>query len=294
MLVWTLLHVAEQLLVQTEMFNVVFQFNYCVCIDMWLFNTICVFISHLPSQQKRFYSTTQQSFQPDYHLIIAAVWGHVELTATFPVDRRGVNPKMMDHDPSYEVWSRNHGRISIHWISQTVSSQILCHKLLVKLDLRWICSPCFYEYMSAVCRALLFTQWISGLSQAQMPYPYLCQEWFWQLFRGILQPHGLFGAWPFRPPNADSCRCSPHHPFPFRSMVARSGVLHAKRCSSWRRPPRHKRRSSGNARRRLKGWQRGPQVFEKRITFWNKTGSLYFNPCKYMVILRVFPWNSAL
>ena len=59
----------------------------------------------------------------------------------------------------------------------------------------------------------------------------------------------------------------PHHPFPFRSMVGRSGVLHAKRCSSWRRPPRHKRRSSGNARRRLKGWQRGPQVFEKRITF---------------------------
>ena len=150
---------------------------------MWLFNTICVFISHLPSQLA-FFTQRPNKASSQIHLIIAAVWGHVELTATFPVDRRGVNPKMMDHDPSYEVWSRNHGRISIHWISQTVSSQTLCHKLLVKLDLRWICSPCFYEYMFAVCRALLFTQWISGLSQAQMVYPSLCQEWFWQLFRG--------------------------------------------------------------------------------------------------------------
>lgn len=199
---------------------------------------------------------------------------------------------MMDHDPSYEVWSRNHGRISIHWISQTVSKQILCHKLVVKLDLRWICSPCFYEYMFAVCRALLFTQWISGLSQAQMPYPYLCQEWFWQLFRGILQPHGLFGAWPFRPPNADSCRCSPTSsvPLPFNGRqerrFARKALLFLATSPEAQEEKFWKRKAA------VEGL--AAQVFEKRITFWNKTGSLYFNPCKYMVILRVFPWNSAL
>lgn len=168
----------------------------------------------------------------------------------------------MDHDPSsYEVWSRNHGRISIHWISQTVSSQILCHKLLVKLDLRWICSPCFYEYI------------ITNTNAISIPLPGM-----------------VLTALQERSPTHDSSKSE------FRKWrvgrgyfsLARSGVLHAKRCSSWRRPPRHKRRSSGNARRRLKGWQRGPLVFEKRITFWNKTWSVYFNPCKSMVILRGF------
>ena len=83
--------------------------------------TIYVFISHLPSQLA-FLLNNPTKLPVRFISSLQRLWGHVELTATFPVDRRGVNPKMMDHDPSYEVWSRNHGRISIHWISQTVSS----------------------------------------------------------------------------------------------------------------------------------------------------------------------------
>lgn len=155
-----------------EMFNVVFQFNYCVCIDMWLFNTICVFISHLPSQQKRFYSTTQQSFQSDssHHCSGEVTWNLLQRFLS-----------------TEEEWTQK------WWIMIRRRMRFGAGIMggLVSTGSHRQCPAKFY--VTSYSLNLIWDEFalhvsMSTLSQTQMPYPYLCQEWFWQLFRNDPPP----------------------------------------------------------------------------------------------------------
>lgn len=176
MLVWNLLHVAKAFWnsywFKWRCLTLCFSSTtVCVYIDMWLFNTICVFISHLPSQQKRFYSTTQQSFQSDssHHCSGEVTWNLLQRFLS-----------------TEEEWTQK------WWIMirrMRFGAGIMGG--LVSTGSHRQCPAKFY--VTSYSLNLIWDEFalhvsMSTLSQAQMPYPYLCQEWFWQLFRNDPPP----------------------------------------------------------------------------------------------------------